>query len=48
MIMSVGGWSNDREVAVYTAGADQAALAQTALTALEDWEVHSRRDANEI
>jgi len=30
---SVDGWSNDREVAIYTAGADQAELGRTALTA---------------
>jgi integrase len=34
MIKSVGGWSNDREVATYTADADQAALAALALAAL--------------
>lgn len=39
MIKSVGGWSNDREVALYTAGADQAELAKTALTALSEWEL---------
>ena len=41
MIKSVGGWSNDREVASYTAGADQAELARTALTALSDWETQT-------
>jgi integrase len=38
MIKSVGGWSNDREVAIYTAGADQAELARAALMALAEWE----------
>jgi hypothetical protein len=38
MIKSVGGWSNDREVATYTAAADQAELARVALTELSDWE----------
>jgi len=41
MIKSVGGWSNDREVAIYTAGADQAELARTALTALAEWEAQT-------
>jgi len=41
MIKSVGGWSNDREVAIYTAGADQAELARTALTALAEWEAET-------
>jgi hypothetical protein len=47
MIKSVGGWTNDREVAIYTAGADQAALAKTALTALADWELQAHREAIE-
>lgn len=38
MIKSVGGWSNDREVATYTAAADQAKLASLALTALSSCE----------
>ena len=36
MIKSVGGWSNDREVSLYTAAAEQAKLAKTALTALSE------------
>jgi integrase len=41
MIKSVGGWSNDREVAIYTAGADQAELARAALTSLAEWEAQT-------
>jgi integrase len=41
MIKSVGGWSNDREVAIYTAGADQAELARTALMSLAKWETQT-------
>jgi hypothetical protein len=41
MIKSVGGWSNDREVAIYTAGADQAELTRAALTALAEWEAQA-------
>ena len=41
MIKSVGGWSNDREVAIYTAAAEQAKLAKTALTALSEWEAQT-------
>lgn len=47
MIKSVGGWTNDREVAIYTAGADQAALAETALTALAEWERLAQSEASE-
>jgi integrase len=46
MIKSVGGWSNDREVAIYTAGADQAELARTALTSLAEWELRTREGQN--
>jgi integrase len=41
MIKSVGGWSNDREVATYTAAADQAELARIALMELSDWEAQT-------
>ena len=47
MIKSVGGWSNDREVAIYTAGADQAELAKTALTELAEWELRTRPNHNQ-
>jgi integrase len=38
MIKSVGGWSTDREVSLYTAAAEQTELARVALTELSDWE----------
>lgn len=44
MIKSVGGWSNDREVAIYTAGADQADLADRAITSLAEWELRDMQD----
>ena len=47
MIKSVGGWSNDREVAIYTAGADQAELARTAITALAEWELQNCQNHNQ-
>ena len=47
VIKSVDGWSNDREVAIYTAGADQAELAKTGLTALAEWELRTRPNHNQ-
>lgn len=38
-IKAVGGWTNDREVATYTAGADQRRLAEQTLTAVSAWEM---------
>lgn len=46
MIKSVGGWSNDREVSLYTAGADQARLARSALDALAEREPSDRAGEN--
>lgn len=37
-LKAVGGWTNDREVAIYTAGADQARLAAAAIAELAEWE----------
>jgi integrase len=37
-LKAVGGWTNDREVAIYTAAADQARLARLAMTTMADWE----------
>lgn len=38
-IKAVGGWSNDREVAIYTESANQIALAETAIALVSDWEM---------
>jgi integrase len=38
-IKAVGGWSNDREVAIYTESANQIALADTAIALVSDWEM---------
>lgn len=38
MIKAVGGWSQDREVAIYVRDADQMRLADLAMAALSDWE----------
>ncbi len=37
-LKSVGGWSGDSEVAIYTAGVDQAALAEATLRRVIDWD----------
>jgi integrase len=37
-LKAVGGWTNDREVAIYTAAANQSALADAAIGALAAWE----------
>lgn len=37
-LKSVGGWTNDREVAIYVAGASQAKLAEDAIARLSAWE----------
>jgi len=37
-LKAVGGWTNDREVSIYTAGADQALLAEDAIGRLSAWE----------
>lgn len=37
-LKAVGGWTNDKEVAIYTAAADQARLADLAIMALSAWE----------
>ena len=37
-IKALGGWSNDREVALYTAGADQERLAAEIVTRVSEWD----------
>ena len=37
-LKAVGGWTNDREVAIYTAAADQVRLADLAIAELAKWE----------
>lgn len=46
MLKSIGGWSNDREVGIYTAAADQARLAKQAIARLTEWEEQFLKDAN--
>src|SRR5579859_25157 len=43
-IKAVGGWTNDREVSIYTAAANQAHLADLAITDLSDWETQKGRE----
>ncbi len=45
MLKSIGGWSNDREVGVYTAAADQVRLAGQAIARLTEWEKAFLKDA---
>jgi len=42
-IKAVGGWSNDKEVAIYTAGADQAQLAEQAMAPVIAFDLANRK-----
>ena len=42
-LKAVGGWSNDSEVSLYTSRAEQAVMADVAITRLSEWDLANRK-----